>query len=242
MSTIHLVLTGKGGVGKSYISALLAQYIKSTFGVPFVADTDPSNPTIASYPEFKAKHINIMTNDMNIDKSKFDELIEHLLSYEGDCVVDNGASSFLPMMAYMMENNVIDLLREAGKTVIIHAVMIGGLGMDETLRCIRTLLTSQVAPLVVWENEMFGPVVKDDKSFRDSQIYIENKERILGIVRIVERGPDTFGKDLKMMTSNRLTFDEIKDSTEIRIMTKQRLATVRRDIDNQLDTIDFEAT
>lgn len=241
MSTIHFVLTGKGGVGKSYISALLAQYLKVTFGVPLVADTDPSNPTIASYPAFNARHINIMTNDMNIDKSQFDELIENLLSYEGDCVVDNGASSFLPMMAYMMENNIIELLREAGKTVIIHAVMIGGLGTDETLRCIDTLLTSQVAPLVVWENELYGPVVKDEKYFKDSEVYKDNKKRILGIVRIVERGADTFGKDLKMMTSNRLTFDEIKESTDIRIMTKQRLATVRRDIDSQLDLIDFEA-
>lgn len=241
MNVIHLVLTGKGGVGKSYISAILAQYVNSSYGVPFVADTDPSNPTIASYPAFKAKHINIMTPGMNIDKSKFDELIEELLSYEGDCVVDNGASSFLPMMAYMLENNIIELLREAGKIVIIHAVMIGGLGMDEALRCIDTLLTSQVAPLVVWENELYGPVVKEGKFFKDSEIYSENRRRILGIVRIVERGQDTFGKDLKMMTSNRLTFDEIKDSTEIRIMTKQRLATVRRDIDVQLDAIDFEA-
>lgn len=241
MNVIHLVLTGKGGVGKSYISALLAQYINTTYGKPFVADTDPSNPTIAGYPAFGAKHINIMTMDMNIDKSKFDELIEDLLSFEGDCVVDNGASSFLPMMAYMMENNVIELLREAGKTVVIHAVMIGGLGMDETSRCIKTLLSSQVAPLVVWENELYGPVVKGDKYFKDSKIYIENRDRILGVIRIVERGADTFGKDLKMMTSNRLTFDEIMNSTEIRIMTKQRLATVRRDIDTQLDAIDFEA-
>lgn len=240
MATTHFVLTGKGGVGKSYISAILAQYVKTTYGVPFVADTDPSNPTIAGYPAFNAKHINIMTETMNIDKGKFDELIEDLLSYEGDCVVDNGSSSFLPMMAYLLENNVIELLREAGKTVIIHAVMIGGLGMDETLRCIQTLLNSQVAPLVVWENELYGPVCKDEKYFIDSKIYQANSARIMGIVRIIERDKDTFGKDLAMMTSNRLTFDEIKESTEIRIMTKQRLTVVRRDIDSQLDQIDFE--
>lgn len=241
MSTIHFVLTGKGGVGKSFISALLAQYVKTTFGVPFVADTDPSNPTIAGYPAFKAKHINIMTESMNINKSNFDELIEDLLSYEGDCVVDNGSSSFLPIMAYIMENDVIELLREAGKTVIIHAVLIGGLGMDETLRCIQTLLTAQVAPLVVWENELFGPVCRDGKYFVESKLYASNEERILGIVRIVERDQDTFGMDLKMMTSGRLTFDEIKASTALGIMTKQRLTKVRREIDAQLDAIDFEA-
>jgi hypothetical protein len=239
MGEIHLILTGKGGVGKSYVATLLAQYIANTYGIPFCADTDPSNPTFASYPAFKAKHIDIMTPEMNVDKSRFDELIEELIAFKGDCVVDNGSSSFLPIMAYMLENNVIKFLKEAGKVVVIHAVMIGGLGLDETQRCIETLLKAQVAPLVVWENELYGPVIKNGKRFKDSDLYNNDERRILGVIRIAERGEDTFGKDLKMMTSNRLTFDEIQESAEIRIMTKQRLATVRRDIDNQLDQIDF---
>ena len=241
MSTIHFILTGKGGVGKSFISTLLAQYLDSTTGKPFCADTDPSNPTLASYSAFGAKHINIMTPDMNVDKSRFDELMEELLSYEGDCVVDNGASSFLPIMAYIMENNSIEFLREAGKTVVIHAVLIGGLGMDETLRCVQTLLTSQVAPLVVWENELYGPVKKMGKYFRDSELYKANSNRILGVVRLSERGKDTFGKDLQTMTSNRLTFAEVETSPLFRTMARQRMRMIRRDLDIQLDEIDFAA-
>lgn len=45
-----------------------------------------------------------------------------------------------------------------------------------------------------------------------------------------------------MMTSGRLSFDEIKASTVFGIMTKQRLTKVRREIDAQLDAIDFEAS
>lgn len=48
-----------------------------------------------------------MTADMNIDKSGFDNLVEMLLEAPADCVVDNGSSSFLPMMANMLENSVI---------------------------------------------------------------------------------------------------------------------------------------
>lgn len=239
MNTIHLILTGKGGVGKSFIATLLAQYLKAIDRKPFCADTDPSNPTLASYPALAAKHINIMTPDMNIDKSQFDVLMEDLLSHEGDCVVDNGASSFLPMMAYILENNVIDFLQEAGKTIVIHAVVIGGIGIDETLRCVDTLLTTQAAPLVVWENEIHGEVVKDGKHFKDSQIYVKNARRILGVIRIAERGSDTYGKDLKIMTSNRLTFDEVMESPLFRTMSRQRMLTVRREIDKQLADIDF---
>lgn len=241
MSVIHFVMTGKGGVGKSYISTLLAQYVNKTTGMPFCADTDPSNPTFASYPAFKAKHIDIMTPEMNVDKSRFDKLMDELLSAETDCVVDNGSSSFLPLMAYFIENNVIEHLCEAGKVVVIHAVLVGGLGLEETQRGIETLLKAQVAPLVIWENEIHGPVAKNGKRFKDSNVYAEYKHRIMGVVRIAERGADTFGQDIHTMTSNRLTFDEVMTSPLFRTFARQRMLTVQRDIDNQLDEVDFVA-
>jgi hypothetical protein len=239
MNVIHLVMTGKGGVGKSLISTLLAQYINKTTGMPFCADTDPSNPTFASYPAFQAKHIDIMTPEMNINKRRFDELMDELLSAETDCVVDNGSSSFLPLMAYFIENNVIEHLCEAGKVVIIHAVLVGGLGLEETQRGIETLLKAQVAPLVIWENEKYGPVEKKGKRFKDSNVYSEYEHRILGVVRIAQRGSDTYGEDMHIMTSNRMTFDDVMTSSLFLTFARQRMLTVQRDIDKQLDEIAF---
>ncbi|MCU6502297.1 hypothetical protein LPN04_31330 [Rugamonas sp. A1-17] len=238
MSTIHLVLTGKGGVGKSYISTILAQYLPPD---TFCGDTDPSNPTFTSYKAIGARHFNIMTDDMNIDKSRFDALMDIMLEHEGDCLVDNGSSSFLPMMAYILENNVIDFLQEAGKTVVIHSVLIGGLGLEETTRGVSSLLQSQVAPIVIWENELYGPVEMNGMRFADTDAYSKHKERILGIVRIAARGADTYGKDLHRMTSQKLTFDEVDQSTEFGAFNKQRMRTVRRDIFKQLDQLDFSA-
>lgn len=236
MSTIHLVLTGKGGVGKSYISTILAQYLGPD---TFCGDTDPSNPTFTSYKAIGAKHFDIMTPDMNIDKSRFDALMHAMLEYEGDCLVDNGSSSFLPMMAYMLENNVVDFLQEAGKTVIIHAVLVGGLGLEETTRGLTSLLKSQVAPIVIWENELHGVVENDGIRFINTDTYTLHRKRVLGIVRIAARGADTYGKDLHKMTSQKMTFAEVDQSTEFGAFNKQRMRTVRRDIFEQLDKLDF---
>jgi hypothetical protein len=239
MSAIHIILMGKGGVGKSFISTILAQHLNQVGNELFCADTDPTNPTFSGYPSLGAKHFNIMTPDMNIDKSHFDALIEEMLEHEGDCVVDNGASSFLPMMAYMLENDVIKFLIDAGKQVFIHAPLIGGLGMDETIRMLGIIIDSQIAPVVVWENELFGPVNKNGKGFLDSGIYLKNKSRILGIIKIANRSEDTFGKDLHNMTTNRLTFSEVMESPIFRTMGRQRLKQVQRDIAVQLDAINF---
>lgn len=238
MSAMHFTLMGKGGVGKSFITTLIAQYLAKQEGANlFCADTDPTNPTFSSYPAFKAKHVNIMTSDMNVDKGNFDGLMDELIGHEGDCVVDNGASSFLPMMAYIRENKVMDYLLDHGKTVYIHAPLIGGIGMDETIRGLHSILEHQPADLIVWENEMFGPVTKNDKYFIESQFYKTHAKRIKGIVRIDHRSEDTYGKTLRFMTSNRMTFQEASKRSELHTFDRQRLITVEKAIGDQLDLI-----
>lgn len=235
MSAIHLTLTGKGGVGKSFISAILANYLKQQDTPLYAADTDPSNPTFSSIKYFDVKHINIMTESMNIDRSRFDELIENLIEHDGNCVVDNGSSSFLPMMAYMLENGVFEFLANAGKTVYVHAVLIGGEGLIETLRCVETLVKAGVPNLVIWLNEFFGPVERDGKGFRDSAAFRDNKDMISAVIKVPARSQDTFGKDLKEMGVKRLSFTEAITSTEFKMMSRQRLLTVWRDLEEQLN-------
>ena len=84
------------------------------------ADTDPVNDTFARYGAFGARRIQILNADKNIDARAFDALIETVLSHEGSCVIDNGASTFIPLSAYLKENSVVELLQEAGKKVYIY--------------------------------------------------------------------------------------------------------------------------
>lgn len=238
MSAIHCILQGKGGVGKSLVAALMAQYLNADNGASsnvFCADTDPVNDTFARYDAFGAKRIKILNANKNIDSRVFDGLIENLLEHEGDAVIDNGSSTFVPLSAYLVENNVIELLQNAGKTVYIHTVLTGGQAMDDTMAGVASLLTSQSAPVIVWENEFFGPVAKDGKTFVDTKMYRENEGRIAGIIKLHQRNPDTFGKDVELMVSNKMTFSEAMVSPLFTVMPRQRLKTVQRSINEQLD-------
>lgn len=234
MNNIHMILTVKGGVGKSFIAAILAQY----FGAgTYLADTDPGNSTFSSYEKLGAKHINILSENMNIDKRRFDELIDTILEFEGDALIDNGSTSFLPLMSYLIEGDVIEQLREAGKNVIFHAVLVGGIGRDETMRSLTSMLRSRAARVVVWENEFLGPISADGVGFRDSETFTEYADQIVGIVRIPQRNQDTFGVDIDIMTSNKLTFDEVEQ--KFSISARSRIRRVKNEIYAQLDQLDF---
>lgn len=55
MANIHMFLTGKGGVGKSFCSAMLMQYIMDSGRQnPVCIDTDPVNATLYAYKAFNA--------------------------------------------------------------------------------------------------------------------------------------------------------------------------------------------
>jgi CO dehydrogenase nickel-insertion accessory protein CooC1 len=105
-----ITMQGKGGVGKSLITAVYAQYLRDKYGEVQCFDTDPVNDTFRQYRTFGATRINILGEDQNINARAFDGLMEQLLGHEGVAVVDNGASTFVPLMAYMLDRSRITKL------------------------------------------------------------------------------------------------------------------------------------
>jgi hypothetical protein len=115
MATVHFVLQGKGGVGKSFIAALLLQYFKLKDFAVHAFDTDPVNQTLAGYKEFDVSVLPIM-KDTNVDPRMFDSLMETALGLPADAqlIIDNGSSSFIPLCSYLLENEAINLLQARG--------------------------------------------------------------------------------------------------------------------------------
>ncbi|MDO4641686.1 MAG: conjugal transfer protein TraL [Neisseria sp.] len=236
MKEVHMIAQGKGGVGKSLSAAILAQYLAQVSNQPvYCFDTDPVNQTFSRFAALKPEIVSLLTKDNNIDTRNFDGLIEKLIELDGFGVVDNGAATFVPLMSYLAENQVPALLRESGVRLIVHVPIMGGqslrdcgIGLVQTARDVD-------AEIAVWLNEFQGQIEDSNgKPFTDFQVYKEYKKRIIGIVHIVGRNPDTFGKDIKEMTSRNLTFAEVDESTEFGLMPRQRLRTVKRDLFTQL--------
>ena len=241
MREVHLVVQGKGGVGKSFTSMIVAQYIASAAqnGTSVHCfDTDPVNQTFSRYAALKPEIINILTADNTIDTRRFDGLVEKMIEADGIAVVDNGAATFVPLMSYIAENHVDELLKENGVRMILHVPIMGGQALEDCAVGLAQTAKIIDAEIVVWLNEHNGAIrLADGKDFTDLPVYKNNKAKIIGIVHIPRRNPDTFGKDIQTMTAANLTFAEADASPDFGIMTRQRLRTVKRDLFAQLEML-----
>jgi hypothetical protein len=238
MSTVHLALQGKGGVGKSYVAALIAQHQRARGQEVLCVDTDPVNATFSEYRAFEVRRLALMDGS-RINERRFNELMDLVLATDAVVVVDNGASSFIPLSNYMVENAAIGVLTEAGKAITVHLVITGGQALLDTLTGLQQLAAqlSDQAEIVVWLNEYFGDIVAEGKGFEQMKVYLAHKDRIRGLVRIYRQSADTFGKDVELMLAERLTFDEAIQSGAFSLMAMQRLKMVKRGLFEQMDLV-----
>jgi len=236
MKHLHMILQGKGGVGKSLIASMLAQhYIKRDI-TPICIDTDPVNATFAGYKAFGAKHIDLMSGD-DLDPRAFDELVEMVMAADDESVfvIDNGASTFVPLCSWLIENEVIQFFKDADVNLTVHSVITGGQALGDTIAGLGNLLKHFDAPLVVWINEYFGKPERNGIAFENSAIVLDNHEKIHALIRIAAVNPKTFGHDLNNALQDKKTFAEAIADPSINIMARQRLTMIWRDLDAQID-------
>lgn len=240
MSDIHLIIQGKGGIGKSLVSTVVAQYIEAAKGVTVSCfDIDQENATFAAYKSLNVEMISLYDENNVIDQGKFDPFIEQLLTTQNDIVIDSGANTFSPLCAYLIENGVFDLLRSMGKNIYIHSIVGGGDVLKDTAAGFNSLLTSfSNESFILWANHHYGELKYDnDVDFFDTPICKENQRQIKAIIHLKKMNEQTFGNDLKELNIRRLTLKEALISEEIKLMSKQRLKMIFSGIYEQLDEV-----
>ena len=57
---INIILQGKGGVGKSYIASLMAQYYNKKGISTLCVDTDPVNQTFSQFQALRVKKLSVI--------------------------------------------------------------------------------------------------------------------------------------------------------------------------------------
>jgi hypothetical protein len=238
-NTVHFVLQGKGGIGKTFVSSIIAQWMLSKAPENLRCyDTDQENTTFSRYKAMNVKHVQVMNDSRTIDPKRFDTLMMDILESDGNCVIDNGANTFSPLMAYLIENACFELLKDSGRTVYIHSIVGGGDTLHDTASGFISTALSTPVPLILWENEYFGLLqTPSGKAFVDSQSFNEHLDKVKGRVKLAQRNSDTFGADIKKMNTARMTLDEVMQSDRFNIMEKQRIKVFYRDIFAQLDQI-----
>ena len=238
MAKIHMILQGKGGVGKSFIASTLAQHKLAKGKKLICVDTDPVNATFHGFKKLNVRKINVMSGD-EIDPRKFDDLIELIAKSESDIIIDNGASTFVPMSHYLISNQIPALLPDMGHELVIHTVITGSQALLDTLTGFANLIESFPIDtlFVVRLNPYWGEIEMDGKRFEEMKTYLDNKSRVSAIIRIPNYKADTFGKDLSEILQSKLTFSEALESKSLPIMVRQRLNIIRKQLFTNIENV-----
>jgi len=237
-NSVHFVLQGKGGIGKTLVSTFIAQYINDRNpGTLKTFDTDQENATLAAYKGLNVTPIDVMNEDRTINRKMFDKMMLDILATDENIVIDNGANTFSPLMSYLMENQFIDLLQDSGKDVYIHSIIGGGDNLKDTVSGFASLAKQTSCPMIVWLNENASWGGTDN--FIDSDVFIKNSENVRGIVLLQGRNSDTFGDDIKRMQKARLTLNEIMENSDFNVLERSRLNSVFRDVYKKLDAVEW---
>ena len=245
MQTIYFTLQGKGGVGKTLSSSYLQQYLLSKSNKEseiMGIDTDPNNTSFTSIKKLNVKFLPLFDEEQKINERNFDKLIELFYNNtDTTFIVDNGATSFLPLINYLIDNNIMEMLEDKFK-IIIQIPITGGQAQDDTLNgmsyIIDTFKDNKNVTFNIWINEYFGKVItKGGKHFEEFEKYNKYKNNINGLLTLPQVNEKTYGVDLEKMHKAKLTFEEIALDTNFTLMEKQRLSTYKKKLYEMMDKV-----
>jgi hypothetical protein len=229
-NTIHFVLQAKGGIGKSFVSTLLAQYLLNETGAVRCFDTDQENTTFTHYEALNVRHVTVANSSRLIEPKKFDGLMETLLTEEGNFVI-----------AYMVENEVFPMLADAGKTTYVHTIVGGGDTLADTANGFHAIAQKvNGTNVVLWFNEHFGEIkTAEGKPFTETQAYRQSAGKLTGVVTLFKRNTATYGEDIRKLNTKRHTVAQALASGDYSLMEKQRIKTFSRDVFGQLGALNW---
>lgn len=243
----HFILQGKGGVGKTTVSTFITQYLKDYLKQDYMAiDTDQVNASFAKFKALNVETINVMQDNIITDAG-WENLTYKLINTDkSNIIIDNGASSFVPLIAYAIENDMVDLLTSEENSyagnIFIHVVIAGGEGLSHTLAGLNMIcekFNQDKVQIVVWINNFLGKVETQDKKITDYPEYKNNESKILAVIRIPTYKGDLFKKDLSDMLTNHKTFEEMKNDIYVFIMSRSRYVKMQKEMFEELNNVDF---
>ncbi len=236
LKNVHIVMQGKGGAGKTITSVMLSQTLAEKYKTECF-DTDPVNASFSQYSELNPKRVNITDNKYRIIPRRFDELIEDIINSDAEhLVIDTGSQSFLELTGYLVDSEVLSLLKSLDMNVLIHVPVTAGPGQLDTFNGLQSVLNAfpVSVQIVVWMNEFFGSLTSENNRFARTNVYKMNKDRIKAAICLSKENPGTTELDVADMLTRRETFDQAIKGKNTFVMAKHRLAVVKDKITAQV--------
>ncbi len=228
MANIHFIGGEKGGVGKSLVSRLVAQYLIDN-ELPFLGfDTDRSHGALLRFYSGYASPVLIDRYEA------LDSIIEAAVE-EPDrrILVDLAAQTHDPLVRWMDESGVLDMAAESGFTITYWHVMDSGRDSVDLLKKLLDRFGARLNYVLV-RNQMRG----DDFSMLEQS---GEQDRALGfgaVVVSIKHLSDTIIQKIDASSSSfwAAQHDADKLSTGLGMMDRQRLKMWLRDAYQQIDS------
>ena len=219
MKKVHFIMQAKGGVGKSFIAIILAQYLIEKKGSMSLFDTDPSNQTFFETSALNVRYIDLMSkNNYQVDIAKFDLMYSLILSAPNDVLIDSGSSSYIQLFSYLTADFAASMMMDDAIEMIVHVPVIGGESREVCFEKLYELVKALPdAKFVLWLNNYPTSVFKevDDDCLEKEKYFIRSKDRLSAIVSMPEFNEGTFGYALKQLMDNHKLFNEVLEPNKI---------------------------
>lgn len=231
MSTVHISIGKKGGIGKTQSCIFLAQGLMLDNQKVGVIDLDPATSTISKYAGLDRIKINDMLESVSgdINWDRFDDLIE-IANERNDLdhiIIDSGSSNCIQVFNYLKRNDAFELFKSEGHTPIIHTVIQGGDNQDETLSTLDEICeTFPGTPKVIWINEYLHKFSFDGKgveAITEVPQFKKAKSSIKAVFRLPYLLPQQELKVINKMNEMGILFSEVKGSKDFKIAEKNRV-------------------
>ena len=228
MANIHFIGGEKGGVGKSLVSRLVAQYLIDK-ELPFLGfDTDRSHGALLRFYSGFASPVLIDRYEA------LDSIIEAAVEQpERRILVDLAAQTHDPLVQWMDESGVLDMAGESGFTITYWHVMDSGRDSVDLLKKLLDRFGARLNYVLV-RNQMRG----DDFGMLEQS---GEQDRALGFgahVVTIKHLSDSIIQKIDASSSSfwAAQHDADKSRTGLGMMDRQRLKMWLRDAYQQIDT------
>lgn len=237
---VHLILQGKGGVGKSLVASLVAQWLKQRGHPVECVDTDPVQQTFASISALNAECIELLDEDKDINIGVLDHLIERIVSEDTNFVIDNGASSFLPFSDYLIRGDLFQLIMDHGKDVYVHTIIAGGPDIDHTVEGAKDLAEQfpTEVKLVLWLNPYHGSLRTPRGTLvTETRVFQDIESVSAGVVTIPSVNPKFDGINIRDALTRRMTFVEAMESSAFTLVGRRRIGNFWQAISSEIEKV-----
>lgn len=237
----HVIGATKGGIGKSLSASILTQYFRQNDIAVDAVDADPQAPKLSLIKALNAPLLPLIEYG-EIKQSAFDPTFSHIIKSKNSTLIDTGSGAFLPILKYMRDNQLFDLLQQVKKQLYFHVIVISGPEKNNTAKGAAELLEKTKGTgtkVVIWQNERNGIPLFAGIGIEETGWYQNNRDQITGIVKIRDYNNTAFAADFLTMMEENLTYQEIMDgkSDSFDFMRQNRINRIFMDVYSELDKI-----